>query len=118
LEQLLGVHFTTANQFEKEAKQISVVEFGKNFRNKTYDVHSFSTKPQISFNKNFDLLISTWKKFQTDGYELLLFSDNKKQVERFHNIFTDLKAGIQFHPIFTSLREGFSDEEKKTDLLY
>ena len=111
--ELLAIHFETAKNFSSESEKFHVIEFGKQFKLKTHHQFSFSTKPQISFNKNFDLLISTWKKFQADGFSLLLFSDSKKQVERFYNIFTDLKAGIQFNPIYTSLREGFSDDELK-----
>lgn len=113
LNELLQVHHDTAEKFSDQLEKYSVIEFGKNFKLKPLDVFSFSMQPQLSFNKNFDLLISTWKKFLADGYELLLFSDNKKQVERFHNIFKDLKAGIQFNPIYISLREGFADEDLK-----
>ena len=42
-----------------------------------------------------------------------LFTDNAKQIERFYNIFEDLKASVQFTPIKVSISEGFIDEELK-----
>ena len=42
-----------------------------------------------------------------------MFSDNPKQLERLHSIFTDLKAEIQVTPIAVSIHEGFIDHDLK-----
>ena len=46
-------------------------------------------------------------------FQLFLFAENPKQLERLYSIFTDLKAEINFNPIATSIHEGFIDEDLK-----
>ncbi len=70
---------------------------------------SYQTRPQPSFNKNFDLLIKDLTATTLDGRENFLFTDNPKQVERFYSIFNDLEAHVQFHPIIKPIHEGFVD---------
>ncbi|MEO6189893.1 MAG: transcription-repair coupling factor [Saprospiraceae bacterium] len=73
-------------------------------------VHS---KPQPSINKNFKLLIDELSKFIEKKYVTLICSENKQQIERFYNIFEDLKAGDIFQAQYIGLREGFIDEDLK-----
>ncbi|MFK5856978.1 MAG: transcription-repair coupling factor, partial [Bacteroidota bacterium] len=53
------------------------------------------------------------------GYTCLIFSNNKKQIERLYTIFEDLQADISeraragFTPVYQSLSEGFIDEDNK-----
>jgi transcription-repair coupling factor (superfamily II helicase) len=70
----------------------------------------FSGKPQPQFNRNFDLLIADWKERQAKKQEIYLFTENARQVERFHAIFEDMKAELIFHPVIIGLHEGFIDE--------
>jgi transcription-repair coupling factor (superfamily II helicase) len=70
----------------------------------------FSGKPQPQFNRNFDLLITDWKERQAKKQEIYLFTENARQVERFHAIFEDMKADLIFHPVIMGLHEGFIDE--------
>ena len=70
----------------------------------------FSGKPQPQFNRNFDLLIADWKERQAKKQEIYLFTENARQVERFHAIFEDMKAELIFHPVVIGLHEGFIDE--------
>lgn len=74
---------------------------------------SFKSRPQPSFNKNFELLIKDLEKNSESGFENYLFASNSKQIERFYQIFEDLQAKVDFHPVPTSVREGFIDEELK-----
>ncbi len=67
------------------------------------------SKPQPSFNKNFNLLISDLQNNSQNGLTNYLFAENPRQIERFHSIFEDLGADIQFHPIPASIHEGFID---------
>ncbi len=73
----------------------------------------FETKPQPSFNRQFDLLIKNLQEFEAKDYNIFIFADNPKQLERLHTIFTDLKAEIQVTPIAFSIHEGFIDEDLK-----
>ncbi|MEP7195211.1 MAG: transcription-repair coupling factor [Saprospiraceae bacterium] len=70
-------------------------------------------KPQPSINKNFKLLIEELTKYKNDNYQTLICSENKQQIERFYNIFEDLKAGDIFLPQYINLREGFIDDDLK-----
>ena len=80
--------------------------------NPTITVH-FNIQPQPSFNKNFELLIQNMQENRDKDNVNYLFTDNAKQIERFYNIFEDLKASVQFTPIKVSISEGFIDEELK-----
>lgn len=73
----------------------------------------FHTKPQPAFNRQFDLLIKDLKSWEAKKYNIFLFADNPKQLERLHSIFADLKADIPFTPIPTSIHEGFRDDDLK-----
>ncbi|HET7899051.1 MAG TPA: CarD family transcriptional regulator, partial [Flavisolibacter sp.] len=74
---------------------------------------SFATKSQPAFNRQFDLLINDLKSWEAKGFELNIFAENPKQLERLYTIFKDLKEEIQFNPIATSIHEGFIDEDLK-----
>ncbi len=96
------------NMFEMPLIQFSTVAQG------TPDaVYEFNLTPQPAFNKNFDLLIANLKENTEKEYTNCIFSDNVKQIERFYNIFEDMKAGVEFHPIMTTIHEGYIDNDLK-----
>ena len=72
---------------------------------------AFNIRPQPAFNRQFNLLIQNLKELEQKKYNLFLFADNPKQLERLHSIFADLNAEIQFTPIPTSIHEGFIDDD-------
>lgn len=74
---------------------------------------SFQTKPQPSFNRQFELLIKDFQQWEKKGFALFLFAENPKQLERLHSIFADLKAEIHFTPIPLAIHGGFIDEDLK-----
>ncbi len=74
---------------------------------------SFQTREQPSFNRQFDLLIKDLKQWEAKGFELFIFAENPKQLERLHSIFEDLKAEINFTPLATAIHRGFIDEDLK-----
>lgn len=73
----------------------------------------FHTKPQPSFNRQFELLIKDFQQWEKKGFELYFFAENPKQLERLHSIFEDLKASIHFTPIPVAIHGGFIDEDLK-----
>ena len=111
--------FVKANVLEEQIKQRHVIEVGsKSFfakasqaDNRQPTTVNFSTKEQPAFNRQFNLLIQNLKEFEQKKYNIFLFADNPKQLERLHSIFADLKAEIQFTPIPTSIHEGFIDDD-------
>ena len=73
----------------------------------------FHTRPQPAFNRRFERLIADLENWESKKFEIYLFAENPKQLERLHTIFEDLKSGIQFTPVATSIHEGFIDEDLK-----
>ena len=88
------------------------IEFGMHPNNTTLEIEC-NTKPQPSFNRQFDLLIKDLKAHEGAGYSLYIFAEQVKQLERLHSIFVDLKTEINFVPVPTSIHEGFIDNDLK-----
>ena len=109
--------FVSAAIIEEEIKQRHIIEFGNKayFRNPQSSVLNiqFGTKEQPAFNRQFDLLIKNLKEYEASKYNIFIFAENPKQLERLHTIFTDLKAEIQVTPIPVSINEGFIDDDLK-----
>jgi len=69
----------------------------------------FGSKPQPSFNKNFNFLIENLQKNEKEGYQNFIFTDNPKQIERFNNIFRDIGQKVKYTPITEAIHGGFID---------
>ncbi|HTB53029.1 MAG TPA: transcription-repair coupling factor [Ferruginibacter sp.] len=106
--------FVHAAVIEEQIKHRHIIEIGtrKHFADNLSTIQ-FSIKPQPSFNRQFDLLIKNLKEFEDKKYNIYLFAENPKQLERLHVIFTDLKADLPITPVPTSIYEGFIDEDLK-----
>lgn len=108
--------FIVADDLEKKLMSHHVVAFG---HANTLPEHfapfllSFSTKEQPAFNRQFDLLIKDLKAWEAKNFQLHLFAENPKQLERLQSIFDDLKAELVFNPHAISIHEGFIDEDLK-----
>lgn len=72
-----------------------------------------NSEAQPSFNKNFNLLIEEIGKLNEKNYPCFLFTNSVAQIERFHNIFEDLKADVKYFPEVRSIREGFIDHDMR-----
>jgi transcription-repair coupling factor (superfamily II helicase) len=108
--------FVKAATIEQQILSRHIIEFGKAvyFQKKDGVTIKFNTKEQPAFNRQFDLLIKNLKEYEEKRYNIYIFADNPKQLERLHIIFTDLKAEIQVTPIPVSIHEGFIDDDLKT----
>ena len=109
-------HFISAQDFEEKATTMHIISFGHasalTTGNPSFTI-DFTTKEQPAFNRQFELLIRDLKSWTAKGFQLYLFSDNPRQLERLQTIFDDLKADIVFNPVTTSIHEGFIDEDLK-----
>ena len=112
LKEVNPADFLPASTFERQVLQRHLVEFGYKPQLAQFDI-SFQTKEQPAFNRQFDLLIKDLKAHEGAGYQLFIFAEQVKQLERLNSIFADLNTEIQFTPIATSIHEGFIDEELK-----
>jgi len=79
----------------------------------------FNTKPQPSFNKQFDLLLNNLSENHFRGYANYLFCSNENQATRFHEIFESIDEANhedtlkQYKTVVLPLYQGFVDEELK-----
>ncbi len=111
--------FSPSNTVKDRIQEFSTIEFNKSKYFNDVEEIKFNQKPQPSFNKNFDLLINDIAKQSLAGYKCLIFSNNKKQIERLYAIFEDLqneisdKDKIKFNPVYESLSTGFIDHDIK-----
>ncbi len=69
----------------------------------------FHSKPQPSFNKNFNLLITNLHENESSRLKNYLFTDNEKQMQRLFSIFKDLGAKTKVEPVYKAIHEGFVD---------
>lgn len=90
----------------------NIIEWGFQ-ANLTEQKITFNTQVQPSFNRQFQFLITNLQEYEKKGYDLFLFAEQAKQLERLHAIFTDLKTEIQFTPIVKNIHEGFVDHDHK-----
>lgn len=104
--------FMTIAELTTAVDSKHLVEFGYQSHLANYEIE-FHTKEQPAFNRQFDLLIKDLKEWEKKGFQLYIFAENPKQLERLHSIFSDLKAEIVFNPVATSIHEGFIDEDLK-----
>ncbi|RYY49730.1 MAG: transcription-repair coupling factor [Chitinophagaceae bacterium] len=102
----------TANALQDDIRNRHTLEFGSKSFFADTEI-SYHTKEQPAFNRQFDLLIKNLQGFEADKYNIFIFADQAKQLERLHSIFTDLKAEIQLTPIPVSIHGGFIDEDLK-----
>ncbi|MBK5192621.1 MAG: transcription-repair coupling factor [Flavobacteriaceae bacterium] len=77
------------------------------------EVISFNTKPQPSFNKQFNLLIDNLIENQEAGYKNFIFCASDQQAKRFHDIFEDQDRKVEYKTLVLSLYQGFIDEDSK-----
>lgn len=104
--------FINASEFETTLSQKHLVEFGFQSYKANFEIE-FNTKEQPAFNRQFELLIKDLKSWEAKKFQLNIFAENPKQLERLQSIFDDLKAEIVFNPIASSIHEGFIDEDLK-----
>ncbi len=105
-------NFTNEKILSEQLKELSVTEFGKQFFYTQAQSISFDTRPQPSFNKDFNLLIHNIHKNEGEKLTNYIFTDSPRQAERLYTIFSDIDKTVTFTPVNTSLREGFIDYEQ------
>ncbi|HMI78033.1 MAG TPA: CarD family transcriptional regulator, partial [Ferruginibacter sp.] len=118
--------FVSEILLEDQLRQRHIIELGNksyfsnekqetiNGKQETRNKIVFNTKEQPAFNRQFDLLIKNLKEYEAKKYNIYLFAENPKQLERLHVIFTDLKAEVNVIPVPTSIHEGFIDDDLRT----
>lgn len=126
IKQLTTADFENIAEWEKALQQRHIIEWSSAEQSAATSLSSaknsnenlvaidFSTEPQPSFNRNFELLIADLKKRTEAGLESYIFAENARQLERLRSIFEDLNAQINFVPVPASISQGFIDYDHKT----
>jgi len=104
--------FIRAEAVEEISENRHIVEFGPVQKTDAFTIE-FHTRPQPAFNRRFERLIEDLENWESKKFEIYLFAENPKQLERLHTIFEDLKSAIRFTPVANSIHEGFIDEDLK-----
>jgi transcription-repair coupling factor (superfamily II helicase) len=110
--------FISPADLEKILEDKYIVEFGFQAHLASYEI-AFSTKAQPAFNRQFDMLIKDLRGWEAKKFQLYIFAENPRQLERLQSIFDDVGAGqgavapLVFNPVPTSIHEGFIDEDLK-----
>ncbi|MEO6133814.1 MAG: transcription-repair coupling factor, partial [Ginsengibacter sp.] len=105
--------FVNGSTWETRLSEQHIIEFG----NKTHFAKDkkieFSITQQPAFNRQFKMLVENLKSYESKKYELFIFAENPKQLERLHSIFSDQEADIKFVPIPVPIHQGFIDNDLK-----
>lgn len=104
--------FVQATIIEEQLQNRHIVEFGHTPHFGGIEV-TFDTREQPAFNRQFEMLIKDLKSWELKKYNIYLFADNPRQLERLHSIFSDLNAEIPFTPVPISINAGFIDHDLK-----
>lgn len=108
--------FVSGAAFSHRAELFPIVEIGLNPMSDPSEKITFHTKPQPSFNKQFELLFSNLVENRSNGMRNYLFCSNETQAKRFGDIFesiSDADKDVRNHyeTIVMPLYQGFIDEE-------
>ena len=105
--------FETAVTFSQQIKSHVNIEFGNRFYIQKATTFQLDTKPQPSFNKNFELVAQNIVDNKTRGITTIIASDSPNQLERLQNIFEELDESIEFNTLTIGFRQGFIDNDLK-----
>jgi transcription-repair coupling factor (superfamily II helicase) len=73
----------------------------------------FATAPQPLFHKQFALVEQNIKERTNKGYEIIILSDNQRQLDRLKQIFADRGSDLNYTTVDHALHEGFVDHDLK-----
>jgi transcription-repair coupling factor (superfamily II helicase) len=104
--------FCNSKLLKRQFLEYSLIEFGTSAFMST-DTIEFYTKPQPSFNKQFNLLIEDLNENHQNGITNYIACVSEQQAKRFHDIFDDVDEDVHYKTIVLSLYQGFINTEHK-----
>ena len=106
---------TSRKALLEDMAQSRVVTLRDTLRERKADsVVEFSTTPQPSFNKNFEILADDIIEHTEQGYDCYILSENRAQIERLDNIFHQIgRKNAEPKALRLTLHEGFVDHNLK-----
>jgi len=105
--------FCNSELLKRQFLDYNLVEFGTS-QILSSDVITFNTKPQPSFNKQFNILIENLNDNHANGITSYIACVSEQQAKRFHDIFDDAEQEeIHYKTVVLSLYQGFIDSDNK-----
>ena len=104
--------FCDGTFIKNQLQDFTLVDFGTNNTLQDKKFIEFNTKPQPSFNKQFNLLISDLNEHHKAGFTNYIFCANEQQAKRFHDIFDDAEQEVHYETVVFPLYQGFVDVEQ------
>ncbi|MCE3280945.1 MAG: transcription-repair coupling factor, partial [Bacteroidetes bacterium] len=111
------------DNFSRQALSFSTVEYTSQVSFKSNITVTYNLSPQPSFNKNFGLLNENLQNLKRQKFEIIIFADTHKQIERLYKIFEDINPQkvsdkgegkeLPFGGVGASFHEGFIDHDLK-----
>jgi len=106
--------FCTSELFKNQLNDFTKVHLDNSSNAEATSNIDFKTKPQPSFNKQFNLLIENLNTNTQDGFKNYIFCSSEQQAKRFHDIFEDAEQHVdQFETVVFPLYQGFIDADQK-----
>ncbi|TQI69509.1 transcription-repair coupling factor [Gramella sp. Hel_I_59] len=105
--------FSDGALIKKELLNFTAVELSNTAFLKPKTEIQYHTKPQPSFNKQFDLLIENLVENQEAGYKNFICCVSDQQARRFNDILEDQDQKVDYQTPVFSMFQGFIDEDSK-----
>lgn len=116
-KQVPGELFCKSGELLDNLTKRNTIEFGPSSHLQASCTYDFQTQPQPVFNKNFNLLIEDIESRKQEGYQIILFSESDKQLDRIQNILNDINQKDEDHSDFLrekrAIHAGFIDNTLK-----
>ena len=123
----------SVDDFKRNILKYNLLEFGHNFYTASTAEVVFNMQAQISYNKQFDILVNEWIEHYQQGIGNIFTSTNENQCVRVRNIVRDMLQDVRFKQTYGeellhqmenkmvqyvnySLHEGFVDKDSKLAL--
>ena len=104
--------FCNSELLKRQFLEYNLVEFGTTSIFSSAHI-TFNTKPQPSFNKQFNLLIDDLNDNHNNGITNYIACVSEQQAKRFHDIFEDSNKEVHYKTVVLSLYQGYIDTEHK-----
>ncbi|MBT8246092.1 MAG: transcription-repair coupling factor [Winogradskyella sp.] len=105
--------FCNSELLKRQFLEYNLIEFGTSSNFSDQHVVQFNTKPQPSFNKQFNLLIDDLNDNHHKGIKNYIACVSEQQAKRFHDIFDDSEKEVHYKTVVLSLYQGFVDGDNK-----
>ena len=113
-----GKLFAKSEELVKALEAHPTIEFGsQKSEDRRQKAEEFHTTAQPIFNKNFNLLIDNLNDYKAKGYQIILYSESSKQLDRIQAILNDIQHHDELHSDFErkliAIHAGFIDHDNK-----